>query len=444
MSSDNSRGKFPALAPYAQSLILRPGGEVYYKFRLLPDSAKRPHISSGEKFDYEDKDSTDLPLSVATATLLGSKQKFHPSEKLKTKQGKNGYGSMPENAPNFGKNAKNSIRWGAAAIEKQFGTNRCVFLTGTLPGSTVEAMFIFAAYSSWFVDRLNKWLLKNYPINGKSYRVSAWELQERGALHLHALVAAPDGMSDDLIKAFQVYWIKLLEYLSDCTGVDLFARGVGGSWRGQYEVVKKIKGKRKPMKDIMCYGAVVLKTVAGYLSKYLSKGTGDFRFCKSPEYYPARWWSASRAVKDLVAEQTIKIDLPRFHDFQLGQVHELVESAFAPHKWGKSEAELPTFSDSGEWLGFKKTHVGYMCWADTDVAKEVLLSLGEELNCYLAEDDIKYCNDLRTYIVDGLAAGKEKYKEILEEMGWDAATRNASEVEQSIALHKLRLFWQSE
>lgn len=439
MPTEYSSGSAPVLAPYAQSLILRPGGEVYYKFRLLPDTAKRPHISSGKKFNYEDKDSADMALSVATAAPLGSKQKFHPSEKLKTKQGKNGYGFMPENAPNFGKNAKNSIRWGAAAIEKQFGTNRCVFLTGTLPGSTVEAMFTFAAYSSWFVDRLNKWLLKNYSIDGKSYRVSAWELQERGALHLHALVAAPSGMSNDLIKAFQVYWIKLLEYLSDCTGVDLFARGVGGSWRGQYEVIKKIKGVMKPMKDIMCYGAVVLKTVAGYLSKYLSKGAGDFRFSKAPEYYPARWWSASRAVKDLVAEQTIKIDIPRFHDSQLEQVHALVESAFAPHKWGKSEANLPTFSDNGEWLGFKKTHVGYMCWADTDVAKEVLLSLGEYMNCYLVENSIKADYDLRTYIVNGLAAGKMKYQEILEEMGWDAATRNASKVERSVALHGIRL-----
>jgi hypothetical protein len=378
-------------------------------------------------------------LGGASAPPLGSKLKFHPLPKSHFKEGKNGYGSMAENSPNFTKNSKNSIRWGAAAIEAKFGKGSCVFLTGTLPGGTVEAQFTFAAYSSWFVDRLNKWLLKHYAIEGLSYRVSVWELQKRGALHLHALVAAAPEKTVRLILEFQAYWIKLLEDLSDSTGVDLFARAVGGSHRDNYDNAVKIRGKRGLLRDVICYGAVVVKTVAGYLSKYLSKGAGDFRFAKAPEYYPARWWSISRAVKNLIAEQTIKIDLPRFHDSQLEQVHDLVKTAFAPHKWGKSEAELPTFSEDGEFIGFKKTHVGYMCWADTEVVKEVLLSLGEYISCYLAEDDIKYCNNLRTYIVDGLAAGKRKYEEVLYEIGWDAATRQANKVEQSIALHELRL-----
>jgi hypothetical protein len=383
-------------------------------------------------------------LGGASAPPLGSKLKFHPLPKSHFKEGKNGYGSMSENCPNFTKNSKKSIRWGAAAIEKEFGIGRCVFLTGTLPGGTIEAQFTFAQYSSWFVDRLNKWLLKHYSINGKSYRISVWELQKRGALHLHALVAVAPEKTASLISEFQAYWIKLLEDLSDSTGVDLFGRAGGGSHRGKYFKPVKIQGENRPLRDVICYGAVVVKTVAGYLSKYLSKGAGDFRFSKAPEYYPARWWSTSRAVKDLIAEQTKMIPLPRFHHSQLEQVLDLVKTAFSPHKWGESHADLPTFSEDGEFIGFKKTHVGYMCWADNDVAKEVLLSLGEYMNCYLAEDDINYCNDLRTHIVDGLTAGKQKYEEILYEMGWDAATRNANKVEQSIALHELRLFWQSE
>jgi hypothetical protein len=445
ITTEYSRRLAPVLAPYAQSLILRPGGEVYYKFRSLPPSKSQgSHISRDVKSVCQRKDLAGLALSDATAALLGSKSKSHPPLKFHNKEGKNGFGCMPEKSPNFTKNAKNAIRWGAAAMETQFGKGACVFLTGTLPGSTVEAQFTFAAYSSWFVDRLNKWLLKHYAIDGKSYRISVWELQKRGALHLHALVATAPERTATLINEFQAYWIKLLQDLSDATGVDLFARSVGGSWRGQYDVIKRIKGSLKPMKDIMCYGAVVVKTVAGYLSKYLSKGAGDFRFSKAPEYYPARWWSSSCAVKTLVAEQTIKIALPRFHDSQLAQVHNLVENAFLGQKWGKSEAELPTFSDDGEFIGFRETHVGYVCFAENDIAKEILLSLGEGLICYLADDDIKYCDDLRTYIVDGLVAGKEKYKEILYEMGWDAATRNASKVEQSIALHELRLHREME
>jgi hypothetical protein len=433
------------LAPYAQSLILRPGGEVYYKFRLVPASkSKGAHISRAVKSAYERKDLAYMPLSEAVASLLGSKSKFHPEPKSHSKEGKNGFGIMGERCPNFTKNAKNTIRWGASAIEEEFGIDRCVFLTGTLPGSTLQAQLTFAANSSYFIDRINKWLLKHFPISGEVFRISVWELQKRGALHLHAIVAVLPGQAQRLIDEFQELWIHLLESLSDSTGVDLFGRAGGGSHRGNYLKPIKKQGRKGTVKDVMCFGDVVKKSVAAYLSKYLSKSAGDFRYSAKPAFYPARWWSVSRAVQNLIASQTISVALPRFHDHQLTQVHELVETAFAPHKSGKSEANLPTFSEDGEFIGFKQTHVGYMCWADTETAKEVLLSLGEYLNCYLAEDDIKYSNDLRTYIVTGLAAGKKKYEEILYEMGWDAATRNASKVEQSIALHELRTFMESE
>jgi len=440
ITTEYSHGLAPVLPPYAQSLTLRPGGEVYYKFRLLPPSkSKGSHVAPFVRSPKSE--SNKVPLGDASASPLGSKLKFHPLPKSHFKEGKNGYGSMAENCPNFTKNSKNSIRWGAAAMEAQFGKGSCVFLTGTLPGGTIEAQFTFAAYSSWFVDRLNKWLLKHYSIDGKSYRISVWELQKRGALHLHGLVAVAPEKTALLISEFQAYWIKLLEDLSDSTGVDLFERSAGGSHRGNYLKPVKIQGRKGILKDVMCYGAVVVKTVAGYLSKYLSKSAGSFS--KAPEYYPARWWSTSRAVKDLIAEQTISISLPRFHNSQLEQVHDLVKTAFSPHKWGESHVDLPTFSEDGEFIGFKQTQVGYICFAETEVAKEVLLSLGEYINCYLAEDDIKYCDDLREYIVDGLTAGKRKREEILEQIHWDAATRKANKIEQSIArsiaLHELRL-----
>lgn len=445
ITTEYSQGLAPVLALYAQSLILRPGGEIYYKFRSLPPSKSRgTHISRTVKSAYVREDLAGLALSDATAALLGSKSKFHPDPKIHTKQDKNGFGVMGTRCPNFTKHAKNTIRWGASAIESAFGIDRCVFLTGTLPGSTLEAQLIFAANSSYFIDRINKWLLKYFSIDGEVFRLSVWELQRRGALHLHAIVAAPAGQTQRLIDEFQAFWIHLLESLSDSTGIDLFGKSAGGSHRGNYNKPIKIQGRKGILKDVMCYGAVVKKSVAAYLSKYLSKSAGDFRYTEKPAFYPARWWSISRAVKNLVAEQTIKIDLPRFHDSQLLNVHALVEIAFAPHKWGRSEADLPTFSEDGEFIGFKKTHVGYMCWADNDVAKEILLSLGEYMSCYLAEDDIRAENDLRTYIVTGLVSGKIKAEEIREQSAWDAATRNASKVEQSIALHELRLFWQSE
>ena len=430
---------------YAQSLILRPGGEIYYKFRALPPSKSQgTYVSGVNRTAHERKDLAGLPLSDAIAALLGSKSKFHPDQKVHTKQDKNGFGIMGERCPNFTKHAKNTIRWGASAMETAFGIGRCVFLTGTLPGSTLDAQLAFAANSSYFIDRINKWLLKHFSIDGKSYRISVWELQKRGALHLHAIVAVPPGMTQALIDLFQAFWIHLLESLSDSTGIDLFGRAGGGTHRGNYLKPVKIQGRRGILKDVMCYGAVVKKSVAAYLSKYLSKSAGDFRYSSKPAFYPARWWSVSRSVQNLIASQTISIVLPRFHDSQLVNVHALVETAFAPHKWGKSEADLPTFSEDGEFIGFKSTHVGYMCWAETGVAKEVLLSLGEYLSCYLADDNIKSDNDLRTKIVNGLTAAKRKAEEISEESGWDSITRNNKKVQQSIALHELRLFWQSE
>jgi len=439
------------VVPFAHTLTLRPGGEIFYKFRVLPESnSQGAAVSRVVKSAYERKDLAGLPLSDAVAALLGSNAKFHPPLNSPSMKDKNGFGIMGQRCPKFTKHAKNTIRWGASAIEFAFGLNRCVFLTGTLPGSTLDSQLVFAANSSWFIDRINKWLLKHFSINGEVFRLSVWELQKRGALHLHAVVAVPAGATQSLIDSFQAYWIHLLESLSDSTGTDLFARAAGGSHRGNYlERVKK-NGKRGALKDVMCYGAVVTKSVSGYLSKYLSKSAGDYKYGVQPSFYPARWWSVSRAVKTLIASQTVSISIPRFSEYEKNDVLDLVVKHFSlQEKWGETHASLPVFAedstrDNPLFEGFKEIHIGYVCWVEPSAGAALVAALGADINALLALTAAETQTIRLQHIIDKQNLASVRMAELSIEAGYSAIERQATKVESSIAIHALREFFASQ
>lgn len=71
----------------------------------------------------------------------------------------------------------------------------------------------------------------------------------------------------------------------------MFARAVGGSWKGCYE-------------KIQCDAQVVLKSVARYLSKYLSKAVVGHEGRQLP--CPSRWFGVSRTLSGIVRERTIE------------------------------------------------------------------------------------------------------------------------------------------
>lgn len=71
-----------------------------------------------------------------------------------------GYGSLPQKPTTFGLNAKRQLIRSGAALESVATPEECVFLTGTLPGSTAAAYESIAAYSGYIVNNLKSWIAK--------------------------------------------------------------------------------------------------------------------------------------------------------------------------------------------------------------------------------------------------------------------------------------------
>lgn len=206
-----------------------------------------------------------------------------------------GHGELAIRTTKFGNEAKRSIQRCARALDGIVETPQDIlFLTGTLPGSGQEQFLAMAQWSSWIVHSLKNWIGNYCPGKLDFY---CWELQKRGALHLHYAVHCPDEEdSQYILDNFKKQWIRLLDTVSEKTGVDLYMNAVRGfSHRPNKEVVQA-KAER------------VLKGVGNYLGKYLSKSTqGESR---TGVFSPCRWWGVSRPLRAL--EKSERVENVRF------------------------------------------------------------------------------------------------------------------------------------
>lgn len=209
--------------------------------------------------------------------------------------GVSGYGELAVRATKFGNEAKRSIQRCARALDGIVETPQDIlFLTGTLPGSGQEQFMAMAQWSSWIVHRLKAWVAWRCPDKMDFY---CWELQKRGALHLHYAVHCPDEAdSQYILDGFKAQWIRLLDEVSEKTGVDLYLNAVRGfSHRPNTEVVQA-KAER------------VIKGVGNYLGKYLSKSTQGTS--RTGVFAPCRWWGVSRPLRAL--EKSERVENVRF------------------------------------------------------------------------------------------------------------------------------------
>lgn len=286
---------------------------------------------------------------------LVNSSEFHPTPEFSlqhSKNGTSGYGALSAKCSRFTSLARNTIRWSASALEQFFGRSNCVFLTGTLPGSTVEACEVFARYSSWIMDRLQKWLRKHFsidcsfdggPVRSRLFHLGVWELQTRGALHYHALVATQSPR--ELIDKFHPYWIRLLSYLSDATGVDLFARRTGGSWRPYPHVCR-------------ADAQVVVKSCSSYLAKYLGKSYSG----SLPGLPPARWWACTRSARDCIDLYKQVISFSSIDSVCCDDIDEFVGSSLsnAADFSAESLRSIPSLDELGLLRGFTDVHSGWI------------------------------------------------------------------------------------
>lgn len=179
--------------------------------------------------------------------------------------------------------AKRMISEYSAAIERHYGKDHCIFLTGTLPGSTMESIREIAKCQKVIQRRLRQWLAD---VSASCVAaVIVWEFQKRGALHLHCLVGHENSRVLRIIRrGFRRYWVGLLDRLSTSSGVDLFAKSGGGSHRMTPHVVR-------------AWAQPVRKSVAAYLAKYLSK---SFTGVTLPaDISVSRLWGATAKARGL-------------------------------------------------------------------------------------------------------------------------------------------------
>lgn len=216
-------------------------------------------------------------------------------ERSSGSKNKGGWGH-PAKLTTFGKKARHTLLQAGAVVDAIAGKN-IYEVTCTIPGSTPEAFEAVANWSGWIINRL----IQPFRDRGKdALWFYVWELQKRGALHLHFAIAAFTLAEAKLLaEGLEYQWWELLLELSEKAGVDVFARSERRSWRDKPAVWQS-------------HVSAVRKSVAAYFSKYLGKAVSRSQGQKQrggKVYCPARWWGCSSKVKRLIAENTMKYEI---------------------------------------------------------------------------------------------------------------------------------------
>lgn len=192
------------------------------------------------------------------------------------------------NAKRFTVLGRNMLRDGAHIVE-HYNQGLCLFVTLTIAASTEEAFKTVGIASGYIADRMNRWL--RYKVAAGNY-VYCWEVQRRGAPHMHYLFRIAG--DTDLVAfklALRQEWRQILLDVSAQTLVDLFDRGDGTTWRFD---------PNKPRVNFVH----VSRRYANYISKYTSKTrTKDG---SATVFRPSTWWGVSQPLRTEI--QRVRVD----------------------------------------------------------------------------------------------------------------------------------------
>ena len=220
---------------------------------------------------------------------------------------------------------KRSIESMGVVLEQLFGKENIGFVTLTLP---------------WFGEELMAWISSDFPEITKRYfekvkryfksigeeftfvRVTEiqpqrWKEKNQYALHIHySFVSRNSRMWGPKTDKKGREYIGKLYYLDFQTNDRLWQDAVWNSVR-RYEAINGVIDKPKIPKDWGNKMQDVHKSVAGYLSKYMSKGgqfLGEVREWikdKKVEGYsyelPKRWWGSSKNLVELLKKHIVPI-----------------------------------------------------------------------------------------------------------------------------------------
>ena len=279
------------------------------------------------------------------------------SLKLKNKGGQ---GFSPK-ITTFTKNARHRLLEGGAIMDQLFGKNVCE-VTCTIPGSTVEALRAVSQWSGWIMNRLTQ-IVRRF--EGDLAWFYVWELQKRGALHMHFAIGCsnlPDAVS--LAGQIEYKWFELLLELKDKCDVDVFRKNNRWTWR---DVPEKWRSHVLP----------VYKSVAAYFSKYVGKQSNCLTR-NNKAFCPSRWWGSSSSIKRGIEDARIKISI----EVSLPNVGMAITflrdalASFKPLKSYRYDFDLGT-SRSGAVLGGGWREIFYFEGKEFFSISEVFNALGE-------------------------------------------------------------------
>lgn len=202
----------------------------------------------------------------------------------KEKPRRAGYGCLGRSSA-FSNLSRRTLLRAGAAMQRGHPANECLFLTTTIPGSTSASFRAIAEWSGFAVQRLKAWIGKRVKENLSLY---VWEWQRRGALHLHYVVHVenPD-LRQYIQENLQAQWIRILDAISCNSGVDVYAKSAGFTHSANKSVVQ-------------CRAEVCKYSIAGYLAKYLGKGSNSTSVPSRLKFTPSRWYGVSRPLHALI------------------------------------------------------------------------------------------------------------------------------------------------
>lgn len=206
-------------------------------------------------------------------------------------EGRPGWGGLGR-FHRFSNYARRQLLRAGGALERTAPHEECLFFTLTLPGSTVESMEAIARYSSRLVHGFKAWIAKRLPSKLDMY---CWEWQKRGALHLHYVVHCPDrAVGESLRAGCKAEWIRLLDAVGKDVRIDMYAKSAAYTHAENKSVTRTDAQWCK-------------KSVAAYLSKYVSKRETKGFAGASKMFAPARWYGISRPLLARLRELTLTL-----------------------------------------------------------------------------------------------------------------------------------------
>lgn len=221
-----------------------------------------------------------------------------------------GWGMTPRRT-HFGLRGRRKIMRSGGVLDGLPGCRAA--MTFTLPGSGMAAYQTMADYSGYIANRLKTWLYDQMPKGSPVLWFFVWELQKRGALHIHLCVHC-EGMREyyKLKRKAKDAWIIILESVESRTGIPMFLSPKGFDWR---------RKRKKIQVDVQ----KVRHTVGAYFAKYCSKGSDQAEKHIERGLRPSRWWGCSRQLSRLLLASVLTFtsaEIPQ------SQADEIVKSTY--------------------------------------------------------------------------------------------------------------------